>query len=98
MTGTYCDHCELEFPPGCRYIHGDHEECPLGPRTDPAWVVGMAVFRELTGRKGIGGELNSLDDETQVDIIETIGTLAITKVNELESPGSDTDTEAETTP
>lgn len=76
QTTGHCDNCDSAVPPGCRHIFGDQEECKLGPRTDLAWRIGLAIWRDLTDRRGIKHELESLDEDIQVKIIETMGNLA----------------------
>lgn len=77
MSKDYCDHCESPLPPGCRHLAGDQDGCSLGPRTDLVWLVGMAVWKDLTDRRGIKNELRQCDESIQVEIIETIGRIAI---------------------
>lgn len=78
-----CDFCDHELPEGCRHLSGEFKECPLGPRTDQAWVVGMAIYKDLNDRRGIKQELAQIDDEIKVEIIETIGTIAIKAVKKV---------------
>ena len=58
-------------------MHGTDSNCPLGPNTEPAWIVGMAVWKDLTDRRGVKTELNYCELEIQVEIIETVGRKAI---------------------
>lgn len=46
-------------------------------RDDPEWRVGWAVWLDLTSRSGVGNELEAVDTETQIEIIESIGRIAI---------------------
>jgi hypothetical protein len=72
-----CTWCERSMPRGCLQKHGDDSHCPLGPRTDPAWIVGTAIWKDLTDRRGVKNELNLCEIGIQVEIIETVGRKAI---------------------
>jgi hypothetical protein len=77
-----CSHCHLSLPGGCLHIFGSHEQCKVGPRIDMHWRVGLAIWADLTDRRGIKEELNNLDLETKVELIESIGLIAIRAVEE----------------
>lgn len=83
---TVCDHCERPLPGGCLHLAGHHKECLVGPRRDPAWVVGMALWADLTDRSGVKHELQACADNIQVEIVETLGKIAIKAVNKLAKP------------
>lgn len=76
MTGR-CDLCEKKLPEGCWHLYGDDKECPIGPRRDPEWIVGMAIWKDLTDRRGVKSELQACEIDIQAEIIETIGRIAI---------------------
>ena len=78
---TFCEHCEKYLPEGCGHIAGHHKECLLGPRTDIEWIVGMAIWEDLTDRRGVKTELQACETSIQVEIIETIGRKAIAAYN-----------------
>jgi len=77
MASEYCKYCECDLPVGCRHMYGTDPKCPLGPRRDPEWIVGMAIWKDLTDRRGVKHELERCDPEIQQEIIETIGRKAI---------------------
>lgn len=72
-----CDWCEKELPAGCRHISGGDKECPLGPRTDLPWRIGISIWKDLTDRRGVKNELDACDDDMKIEIIETMGDLAV---------------------
>ncbi len=76
-----CDNCEQALPLGCCGIYAHQKgypiACPLPERKDAAWVVGIAVFRNLSDRCGIGSELDACDYSIQAEIVEAIGGIAI---------------------
>lgn len=78
---TTCDNCELAMPIGCGHMYGNQLGCPLGPRKDPAWIAGKAVWDNLTDRRGIKQELEACDLATQLEIIETLGKIALRVAN-----------------
>lgn len=73
----WCDLCERTLPKGCMHLSGEDEKCQIGPRKDSDWIVGMAVWKDLTDRRGVKRELEKSDDHVKVEIIETIGRKAI---------------------
>ena len=77
VEAQFCEHCERHLPEGCGHIYGHHAECLLGPRRDPEWVVGKAVWDDLTDRRGVKRELNACEMCIKVEIIEAIRRLAI---------------------
>lgn len=79
---TFCDFCERAIPPGCRHLSGEFRECSLGPRTDLPWRVGMALWKDLTDRRGIKNELNACNDAIKVEIIDTLGRIALKEVGD----------------
>lgn len=81
-TVNECPHCEREMPEGCRHRYGDQAECPLGPRTDIAWKIGAAIWKDLANRSGIKHALGRCDDEIQAEIIETMGNIALRVIKE----------------
>jgi hypothetical protein len=76
----YCDFCESPYP-GCLHISGRFKECKAGPRTDAPWVVGMRIWLDLMDRRGIKNELGACEPSIQIEIIETMGRIAIKAVN-----------------
>lgn len=83
MTTEFCDNCESALPAGCLHMHGHQKECSLGKRTDAPWVVGMAIWKDLTDRRGVKNELSACESQIQAEIIETIGKIAIAEVKSL---------------
>lgn len=77
-----CDNCEESLPSGCHHIYGYQDDCKVGPRTDLKWKIGMAIWDNLTDRRGIKHELNNCDIDIQVEIIETMGELALKIIKE----------------
>lgn len=74
---NFCDNCELALPAGCGHYYGSQKQCPLGPRTDSVWIVGKAVLDDLRDRRGINYALGACDLGTQLEIIESIGKVAL---------------------
>ena len=64
-------------------MYGTYPKCVLGPRTDAEWVVGLAVWKDLTDRRGVKNELLACDEEIQVEIIETMGKIAVKSMKEI---------------
>lgn len=77
QTKSKCDNCEESLPSGCHHIYGDQEGCEVGPRTDLKWKIGLAIWDNLTDRRGIKHELQNCDIDIQAEIIETMGEIAI---------------------
>lgn len=77
MPIDYCENCEQPVNPGCRHMYGDQPQCKLGPRTDPSWIVGKAIWDNLCDRRGIKNVLQGCDPTVQVSIIEDIGDIAV---------------------
>lgn len=84
MRHTVCDFCEKPLPQGCHHINGSYAECPLGARADAAWIVGLAVWEDLTDRRGVKSELGACGVQIQAEIIETIGQKAINAMKTIE--------------
>lgn len=82
-----CTHCEMILPEGCHHFAEDHTECPLGNRTDLPWIVGKEVWKDLMDRRGIKSELEACDPPIQVEIVESIGRLAIEAYQRAEGSG-----------
>jgi hypothetical protein len=55
----------------------------VGSREDAEWIVGMAIWEDLTDRRGVKNELNACEDSIKAEIIETIGSLAIAAYRKL---------------
>ena len=72
----YCDNCERSYP-GCAGMYAYQENCPYEVRKDAAWLVGMAIWKDLTDRRGVKHELRACEMEIQAEIVATIGNLAI---------------------
>jgi len=72
-----CAYCEHTLPKGCHHIYGTSEKCEVGPRTDLAWLIGKAIWTDLTDRRGVKHELENCDIDIQAEIILTMGKIAL---------------------
>lgn len=72
-----CEWCEQNLPAGCRHMHDQDKGCPLTPRMDTSWLVGMAIWRDLSDRRGIKQELAMCDIDIQPEIVDSLGNTAI---------------------
>ena len=77
----HCDHCDSPLPLGCGHFYGNQSECKLGPRTDKEWRVGLAVWDALNDRRGVKHALQDCDLDIQIEIVETMGRLAIEEMS-----------------
>lgn len=82
-VNAFCEFCEHHIPPGCSHLSGHHKECLLGLRTDTEWIVGVAIWEDLTDRRGVKHELQGCEIEIQIEIIESIGRKAIAAYEKL---------------
>ena len=75
-----CEWCEKPLPRGCGHFYGKDPQCQVGPRTDIAWRIGLSIWHDLTDRRGIKHELNACDLTIQIELVETMGRLALEEI------------------
>ena len=56
---------------GAEFPYDDDSDKPK-PATDWAHAAARGVIADLTGRKGVGNELEEIDAEIRIEVIETL--------------------------
>jgi hypothetical protein len=72
----FCDICGKYLPAGCRGI-ADDPECPVPPRTDPAFLIGSRANGEMCDWHLWDWFNEEIDEDDQTDLVVRMGQAAI---------------------